>query len=187
MKACGAKTRGGGSCKRQPVKGKTRCRLHGGATPSGPDSANYKHGRYSKAFHGTMSIHFVEAQEEAAPLDLMQELAVQRAVLSHYVDAVSSKPKQEPEELRMIGALAEDVVKTAASISRMRNDTALTIAEIKFLQQGMMRLIEKYVPDVDKRRSFIEELSRIVPGGDDARADEPETVPVLAGAASQAA
>lgn len=44
---CGAKTRGSGEpCKRAPLKGRTRCKLHGGATPTGTQNA-LKHGIYS--------------------------------------------------------------------------------------------------------------------------------------------
>lgn len=46
---CGAKTRSGSPCQRAPLKGKSRCRLHGGAG-SGPPSKNanaLKHGVYS--------------------------------------------------------------------------------------------------------------------------------------------
>ena len=55
---CGAKTRSGGLCQKHPVKGKMRCRLHGGLS-TGPKTiegkqrimdAHYKHGRRSKAF-----------------------------------------------------------------------------------------------------------------------------------------
>ena len=51
---CGAKTRSGQPCSKFPVKGKRRCRLHGGLS-SGPKTAegrasiaaaNTKHGRY---------------------------------------------------------------------------------------------------------------------------------------------
>jgi hypothetical protein len=31
---CGARTRGGGTCKKPPLAGATRCRLHGGASPN---------------------------------------------------------------------------------------------------------------------------------------------------------
>jgi len=47
---CGAKTRRGTPCKRPPVAGRTRCRLHGGATPFGMAHYNWKHGRRSKYF-----------------------------------------------------------------------------------------------------------------------------------------
>jgi len=59
---CGAKTRGGGTCQKPPVKGRTRCRLHGGATLKGSESATYKHGLYSK-YAGP------ELQEVLAELD----------------------------------------------------------------------------------------------------------------------
>lgn len=55
---CGARarTRGGLPCQARPVKGKTRCRLHGGhstgpRTPEGLErsrKARWKHGRFSR-------------------------------------------------------------------------------------------------------------------------------------------
>ncbi len=54
---CKAKTRAGTPCRRFPVKGKRRCRLHGGCS-TGPRTAEgrarcaearFKHGRYSGA------------------------------------------------------------------------------------------------------------------------------------------
>ncbi len=184
MIACGAKTRGGGTCKRAPLKGKRRCKLHGGATPSGPASANFKHGRYAKVFRGELAEKFLHATEETAPLDLLPELAVQRAVLAQHIEKISFKGKTSIDELKSISMLAEDVVRTAATIAKVRNDTALTVAEIKFVQMNMMRLLEKYVPDPNRRRNFIEELRGLVPGRDDARDNEPATIPVLTEAAS---
>lgn len=49
---CGAKTRSGKPCTTPPVKGKKRCRIHGGAKGSGAPLGNQnslKHGYYSKA------------------------------------------------------------------------------------------------------------------------------------------
>lgn len=48
MSECGAKTRAGKPCRKPPVKGATRCRLHGGAAGSG---APVVHGRYALRFH----------------------------------------------------------------------------------------------------------------------------------------
>jgi len=50
-KACGAKTRSGEPCKRAPLEGKRRCKLHGGAS-TGPSKGSRnaaKHGIYSAA------------------------------------------------------------------------------------------------------------------------------------------
>jgi len=48
---CGAKTRAGTPCKTPPVRGRTRCRMHGGTSPGAPIGNRYawKHGRYSAA------------------------------------------------------------------------------------------------------------------------------------------
>jgi glucans biosynthesis protein len=49
---CGARTRRGTSCRSPAVRGKTRCRMHGGATGSGAPIGNQnarKHGTYTKA------------------------------------------------------------------------------------------------------------------------------------------
>src|SRR3954447_12145015 len=44
---CGAMNRQGQPCKVPPMTGKTRCRLHGGKTPTGT-KGNRKHGLYSQ-------------------------------------------------------------------------------------------------------------------------------------------
>jgi uncharacterized protein YjcR len=47
---CGAKTRGAEACRAPAVRGKRRCRMHGGATQSGAPRGNrnaHKHGLFS--------------------------------------------------------------------------------------------------------------------------------------------
>ena len=49
---CGAKTRAGGSCRAPAVRGKRRCRMHGGVPKSGAPRRNRnarKHGLFTKA------------------------------------------------------------------------------------------------------------------------------------------
>lgn len=49
---CGARTRAGTPCRSPAVSGRSRCRMHGGATGSGAPKGNrnaLKHGFYSKA------------------------------------------------------------------------------------------------------------------------------------------
>ena len=48
---CGAKTRSGGACRSPAVRGRKRCRMHGGAQGSGAPRANRnarKHGLFSR-------------------------------------------------------------------------------------------------------------------------------------------
>ena len=48
---CGAKTRASGACRSPAVRGRKRCRMHGGAPGSGAPKANQnarKHGRFTR-------------------------------------------------------------------------------------------------------------------------------------------
>ena len=45
---CGARNRQGNPCQKPVVPGRTRCRLHGGASPCGVAASNFKTGRHSK-------------------------------------------------------------------------------------------------------------------------------------------
>jgi glucans biosynthesis protein len=49
---CGAKTRAGHSCKQAAVRGRARCRMHGGAKgsggPRGNRNGNFKHGLWTR-------------------------------------------------------------------------------------------------------------------------------------------
>jgi len=182
---CGAKLRGkNAKCQKSPMAN-GKCRLHGGLTPSGTDSANFIHGKYSYALKGKLAEKFQKAKEDPSPLDLSDELHLQRAVLGQYIEDSSNKKKLRVGELFNLSMLAKDVVKTGATISKLRNDQALTIAEIKFIQKGMNLLMEKYVPDPDKRRNFIEELRRLLPGADAASEDRAAELPVVAGETSE--
>ncbi len=57
---CGARTRSGTACQRAALKGKTRCRLHGGAKGSGGPKGR-RHGRYR---HGQFTCEAVEEQRK---------------------------------------------------------------------------------------------------------------------------
>ncbi len=62
---CGATTRSGGKCKKPPLKGKTRCKLHGGASSGAPK------GNTSAATHGIYQQHLTSAEcDQYNALDL---------------------------------------------------------------------------------------------------------------------
>ena len=47
---CGARTRAGAPCQRPPIRGRKRCRLHGGLSPGAPrglKNGNYKTGDWT--------------------------------------------------------------------------------------------------------------------------------------------
>lgn len=75
---CGAKTRNGGECKKPPLVGKTRCRLHGGKS-----TGAITHGIYSR--------HFTKDENENAEAyklaKIDDELLLMRIRLSRALNA----------------------------------------------------------------------------------------------------
>lgn len=74
---CGAKLRGRAeTCRKAPLAGRTRCRLHGGASLIGVESRTYRHGRYSKALPPDMATRYRASRRDPALLTLRDEIAL---------------------------------------------------------------------------------------------------------------
>lgn len=85
---CGARTRSGEPCKRAPMTGKTRCKLHGGASTGAPkgNSNAVKHGFYSDALLPEEKALYERA--EVGSLD--DEIRLARVKLHRYVRLAGS-------------------------------------------------------------------------------------------------
>jgi hypothetical protein len=82
MKTCGAKTKHDGTpCERSPVRGRTRCRVHGGKTLVGTACPNFRLGRYSKYVPERLREQYEAAEDDAELLSLRSELALTDARL----------------------------------------------------------------------------------------------------------
>lgn len=172
-KVCGAKLRNKNAYCQKPPMANGRCRLHGGSTPSGPDSPHFKTGKFAYAFKNRMADRFAQLQNDKNPLEMVTDLNVQRAMLDEYVAQTTGRKKVRLSDLQNAADMAKDAVKSAAIIAQTRQKQALTLAELKFLQKGMMMLMEKYVPDSDQRRNFIADLIALIPETDGAEESEP--------------
>lgn len=75
MAQCGAKTRTGGICK-QPALPNGRCHYHGGKSLAGLASPRLSHGRYSKVLPARLSARYEEARQDAALLELRDEIGL---------------------------------------------------------------------------------------------------------------
>lgn len=82
--------RRGRQCNQHPVKGKTKCRHHGGATPSGIASANYKNGRYVKAMPVRLLDNYHASMEDSELLNLRAEISLLDARLHELLGKVDT-------------------------------------------------------------------------------------------------
>ncbi len=71
---CGAQTRAGNPCKKPPIQGRKRCRLHGGLSPKGADHWNFQHGRCTLESRK-------QTVEGNAYIKQLEELAVQLGMI----------------------------------------------------------------------------------------------------------
>lgn len=77
---CGAKNRQGEPCQRPPLAGKTRCKLHGGATPKGLKNA-VKHGIYRKTLSDEEQAMWLDIQVGSVDDEIrMMKIMMNRAI-----------------------------------------------------------------------------------------------------------
>lgn len=118
---CGAKTRAGKPCKKTPVEGKKRCRLHGGLSTGAPKGNKHglRHGMYSRIFTD-------EQLDEAQAMqgDVSRELAIARIQLVNCLNhrkAQGDTPQlDEIKDETLADEEDEDVVKKARAKDAQR-------------------------------------------------------------------
>lgn len=85
---CGAKNKQGKPCELWAMKGRRRCRLHGGATPRGIESANFKHGRYSQHMPKGIGALAIEASNDPDLFNLRDLIGVYEARIKSALNAL---------------------------------------------------------------------------------------------------
>jgi hypothetical protein len=73
------------------MKGKTKCWLHGGRTPSGQAHGAYKHGRYSKVLPVRLAERYSQAVSNPNLLSLRDDIATAEARLMDLFQRVSTR------------------------------------------------------------------------------------------------
>jgi hypothetical protein len=85
---CGAKTRNGGKCQKAPLEGRTRCKLHGGATPTGAASPHFKHGMYTKVLPKNLKANFDKLMSDPQLLEGRAETSLMQLRLTQLAGRV---------------------------------------------------------------------------------------------------
>lgn len=131
MERCGAKLRGKeGHCQKWPVKGRTRCEIHGGKTPRGALSPQTTHGRYSKDLPTRLGERFLASQSDPDLLNLSAELSVIDARISDVLRRVDSgESGQTWRELKATYTAMQDAqrAKDMPEVARLLNDLGALI------------------------------------------------------------
>lgn len=138
---CGAKTRSGAPCKRSPIKGKKRCRRHGGTNPGPKKGSRHalKHGIYSdvlspedKKTYDRIELGSIDDEIRIARVQLrraLQEQERQRAFAEATVDEL--RKGMEVQEIKTIsGPNAAGQIQQSIEIKRTRKDYSKRIGQL---------------------------------------------------------
>ena len=165
LELCGAETRDGSPCKNRAGKGtdhlgEGRCKLHGGNAGRPP-----KHGRYSVKAREGLEDKIRQYREEDNPAEQWDELALLRALLQEWLDDLGTL---DEDAVSVILDLQREIRRTLDTINKIQNRTALTQAEVEYLQARMADVFESYVPP-EERGEALDKLKKITGGNGQAR------------------
>lgn len=137
---CGAKNRQGEPCQRPPLAGKTRCKLHGGATPKGLKNA-VKHGLYTK----TLSPEEQALWSEIEVGNIENEIRMMKIMLNRAIE-LNAAIRQAPNDAKNLAGFELSEIsksskggKTDTSFTSKRPDTTAQIDRFA----GRIAMLEK--------------------------------------------
>lgn len=157
---CGAERRKGGPCtygagERTTHPGQGKCWRHGGTKPG---DKRLKHGKRSKVKRPHIGELQAQHLKNADPLNLFPELALLRAYLDTFV-AINEGKKEL--DVGPAVQLIDTISKVATRIETARSANAISRPELYRVIMAIIRIIDKHVPEVDRRTAIVEELNAI--------------------------
>lgn len=163
-KTCGANLKNGSGHCTQPAGwgtdhvGEGRCKLHGGKTPRGADSPHFVHGARSIYMRNVKAeiAQKVDAFLDADPFDLTEELALARGLLEDFLSKIEYPMTDAQRGAVMM--LIDRIGKTVERVNRIKNDSALTAAEITYLATRAADVVARYIDDPTEQKAFIQDL-----------------------------
>jgi hypothetical protein len=165
---CGAKTRDGGECKCPPMKGRTRCKYHGGKMPHGFDTKKTTHGRYSKFLPKRLLERYEASEGDPDLLNMRSEISLIDARLEDLLRRVDkgesgeawSNIRMHYEELKFAfdssdaGGVAAAMKALERTIMRAQSDYG-TWRELQVCLEQRRRLVDSEGKRLQMMQQFI--------------------------------
>jgi hypothetical protein len=154
---CGGECSDGTPCERPAGwgtdhAGEGRCKLHGGNA-----GRPVKHGRYSVKAREGLEEKIRQYQEEENPAEQWDELALLRALLQEWLDDLDTL---DEDTVSVILDLQTSIRRTLDTINKIQTRTALTQAEVEYLQARMADVLKTHVPK-DRRADALDDLKAL--------------------------
>lgn len=131
--------------------------------PSGVDHPRFVHGGRSKY----KDVVRQQLKEKIAlldgtdALDIEDEALLLKAVLMDILE----RDNGTMIDTQRIVTLIDQITRTAERMTRMRNDTAITAAEVKLISARLADVVTRYITDPEQQQRFMAEVFSIGIGG----------------------
>ena len=159
-KQCTATAKSTGErCQNPAVKGWDVCRMHGAGSPKEGTTggAPPKHGRYSVKARSGLEEKIRQYREDENPAGQWDELALLRALLQEWLNDLGTL---DEEAISVILDLQGSIRRTLDTINKIQTRSALTAAEVEYLQARIADLFKTYVP-AERRADALNELKKL--------------------------
>lgn len=121
-KRCGAKKRNGETCQTWAVKGRERCRMHGGTVQRGMESANFKAGRRSKYLPDHLRALHEEAHGDPDLAKIRTNIIlIETLITSHMERMKDGRPVPEHMERRLVNLVGEQRKLAESEVRRLKD------------------------------------------------------------------
>ena len=124
--------------------------MHGGTNPGRPPIT----GRYSKVLRAALRQKLAEFLADGDYANIAEELCLQRALLAEHLAGLEGRTLTLEDTDRLLFWTTR-ITMTAERASRIESRTALTIAEVRLLEAGIVSLLQQMLSP-----SQAEEFSR---------------------------
>ena len=153
---CGAKLRGKDqTCRKFPMKGKRRCRLHGGRSISGTATINWKDGRYAKYLPTDLLHRYKAHRLDRKANDLQDEIGLLTAHIDQLL--LQAQTKGSVGSIAIIQKIINDLQK-AIEANEKHLIVELVARLNSAINEGMERsaVWDKIVDRLESRRRLVD-------------------------------
>lgn len=156
MSVCGAQLRGkpGQFCTRKGMAN-GRCRIHGGTSTGRP----IVHGRNAYMTKRTLRERVAQYEKaDTEPLRRAESMAY--AVMDMLHDQLADRDKLSPEDTQQFLDALQRISKISQARAAIRNQSALTVAEVQLIQANTVQVLREFVP-VELQAKAITKLKQL--------------------------
>jgi hypothetical protein len=148
--------------------GANRCRMHGGATPRGKDSPNFKTGRYSKSLPTRLTAQYQAAQADQRLLYLKDEIALVDARIQDLLSrADSGEAGIHWRQIKKLygdilsGSREGDMAKVNKALGQMRGVIDAGVGDYAVWDE-IMGLVDKRRRLVESQRQHYVQMQQVI-------------------------